>query len=113
MKKRGRKLDVSRSFPLVITDQMLYRLFRRSVLPCYVTLTGGSRKPMLTEAAGRLAATVEGRYDLTIHVPHLALGVDSESRTGIVDDGRRPGRIEGGLGDFVSGSRLSEIEVIS
>jgi len=44
---------------------------------------------MLTEAAGRLAATVEARYDLGTHVLHLALGVDPEASAGIVDDGRR------------------------
>ena len=68
MEKKGRKRDGCRSLPLVPLGQPLYRLFRCSISPCYVTLTGGSRKPVLAETAGRPAATVGARDNLAVHV---------------------------------------------
>jgi hypothetical protein len=42
---------------------------------------------MRAEAARRLAAAVKPRYDLTLHVLHLALGTDPQAGARIVGDG--------------------------
>ena len=68
---------------------------------------------MCAEAARRLAAAVEPRYDLTLHVLHLALGIDPQAGARIVGDRRRPGRLEGGLRNLELGRRLAKVVVSS
>jgi hypothetical protein len=49
---------------------------------------------VLAEAASRFAAAIKAQDDPAIHVDHLAFGIDAQSGTGVVHDGRRPGGVE-------------------
>ena len=72
-------------------------------------LTYGAGQTVQAEAARRLAAAIKTRDDRPAEVEHLATCIDAQPRPGIVDDRRRPGRVEWRLGDLVE--RLGLIEV--
>ena len=67
-----------------------------------IALAGGARQAVLAEAARRLAAAIKPGNDLAVHVDHLAVGVDAQARARVVNHRRRPGGIEGRLGDLVA-----------
>ena len=53
------------------------RLPRNRVPPGDVALADGTRETVLTEAASRLAAAIQARDRLTVHIHDLAMRVDA------------------------------------
>src|SRR5262245_56186988 len=66
---------------------------------------------MLIEAAGRFSSTVKTRYNLPIHVHHLALPINPQASATIVHKWRRPSGVKGRGMDLILGRRLAEVGV--
>src|ERR1700690_437566 len=72
-------------------------------------LTGRTRQTMLTEAACRLAAAIQARNDLTVHIHDLAMRIDAQTGSGVVNDRSGPGGMEWRSGDFMQRSGLAKV----
>src|SRR5262249_36388555 len=68
-------------------------------------------KAVLGEAALSLARAIEARDALPANIHLLAVGVGAETRERVVQDRRRPGRVERRLLDFVERRRLFEVGI--
>src|SRR5690348_13928008 len=77
----------------------------------YVALSCASAEPVLIESTRGFTDAVESRNDLTLNVHHLTVCVDSQTGTGIMDERRTPGGVEGRPLNFVFGRRFAEIQV--
>src|SRR5262245_40947096 len=86
-------------------------LVRGGVCPGDVSLGAAAAQPVLVEAAGRFAATVEARDHLALHVQYLALRVDPKTSPGIVHERRSPGGVERRRLNLVPGPGLAKIHV--
>ena len=76
-----------------------------------VPLGRAAAQPMLVEATGRFAATVQAGDHLAKHVHYLALRVDPEASARVVDERRGPGGVEWRRPDFIPGHGLAEIHI--
>src|SRR3954451_899065 len=69
----------------------------------------GAADAMLAETAGGIAASIKAGDRPAAQVNDLRARIDAQSRIGVVDRRRMPGRVDRRLGDLVHGRRLLEV----
>src|SRR5439155_1121902 len=93
-----------------IMDEVEHYLHRRQK-HCHDYEGHAPAQAMLIESARGLARAIEPGDDLAIHVQHLALAVDPQTRAAVVHERRAPSGVEWRRLDLVPGYRLAEIQV--
>src|SRR5579863_970196 len=83
------------------------RIFARDI-----ALAGSASQAMLTKATRRLAAAIQAGDHFSVHIDHLAAGVDPQAGTGVVNDRGRPCGVKRRFGDFIERRGLAEVIIL-
>src|SRR5208282_6894120 len=88
-------------------------VFRDGILSGDKSLADSARQAVHGKAARRLAAAVKSGNHLAVRGGDLAARVDAQARARVVDDRRRPCRVERRLLDFAERLWLAEVIVLA